>query len=364
MTTGTGPDAVVLAPSLQKVFVANSGSTLTAFSTTTCNQSTTSGCSSPTQVASGGHLSSPSALAVSGSTLYVGNTNGSVAVYNVSGSTPTWVATVSLLSGSVPTALAVDATNGFVYVADGTNNRVEYFSATTCNATTTTGCSATPSTVSVGKDPVALVVASGAGDLYVANAGTGGGISVVSLSTHAVVRPFDLDEPALSNGTGVVQSIGLSPDTNEVLAVLKGLGFPGDVMATINTSSQSITSTVNLETGTDSMGQLVSDGTLRLRLGHRRDEWRRRHPEPEPRRLGPGQPALRHGGRGHLVRSRDPHAGPAAGRAGVERPALLLRGRRRRRDLADVQHAVLPAGTGHGHRQHRDDLRRVERRLP
>ena len=60
----------------------------------------------------------------------------------------------------------------------------------------------------------------------------------------------------------MVQSIGLSPDSNEVLAVLNGLKFPGDVMATINTSSQSITSTVNLETGTDSMGQLVSDGTL------------------------------------------------------------------------------------------------------
>ena len=49
------------------------------------------------------------------------------------------VATVTLPSRSVPTALAVDTTNGFVYVADGTNNRVEYFSATTCNATTTSG---------------------------------------------------------------------------------------------------------------------------------------------------------------------------------------------------------------------------------
>ena len=47
--------------------------------------------------------------------------------------------TVTLPSGSVPTALAVDGTNGFVYVADGTNNRIEYFSASTCNATTTDG---------------------------------------------------------------------------------------------------------------------------------------------------------------------------------------------------------------------------------
>ena len=135
VTTGTGPDAVALDAPAHKVFVANSGSTLTVIPTTTCNQSTTSGCSSPTQVASGGHLNAPAALAVSGSTLYVGNGNGTVAVYNAG--TNTWVATVNLPSGSVPTALAVDPTNGFVYVADGTNNRVEYFNATTCNASTT-----------------------------------------------------------------------------------------------------------------------------------------------------------------------------------------------------------------------------------
>ena len=92
---------------------------------------------SPTQIASGGHLSSPTALAVSGSTLYVANSNGTVAVYNATDRTP-YVTTVTLPSSTVPTALAVDSTNGFVYVADGANNRVEYFSASTCNATTTT----------------------------------------------------------------------------------------------------------------------------------------------------------------------------------------------------------------------------------
>ncbi len=106
---------------------------------------------------------------------------------------------------------------------------------------------------------MALAVAGSAGDLYVANAGSGGGISVVSLSTHAVVSTISTSQTL--NGTGVVQSIGLSPDGNEVLAVLNGLSFPGDVMATINTSTESITSTVSLETGTDAMGQLVSDST-------------------------------------------------------------------------------------------------------
>ena len=107
---------------------------------------------------------------------------------------------------------------------------------------------------------MALAVASSAGDLYVANDGLGGGISVVSLTSHAVVATISTSQP--SNGTGVVQSIGMSPDNHEVLAVLHGLNFPGDVMATISPSTQSITSTVSLETGTDTMGQLVSDGTL------------------------------------------------------------------------------------------------------
>ena len=108
--------------------------------------------------------------------------------------------------------------------------------ASTCNATTTTGCSATPTTVTVGHDPVALTVDGGAGDLYVANAGSGGGITVVSLSTQAVVTTIATSQTG--NGTGLVQSIGLSPDGNEVLAVLNGLSFPGDVMATINTVDQ------------------------------------------------------------------------------------------------------------------------------
>jgi subtilase family serine protease len=265
VASGTGPDAVALDASAGRVFVANSGGTLTVFPTSTCNRSTTSGCSSPTQIASGGHLSAPTALAVNGSTLYVANHNGSVAVYSVTAAeTPTWEATVILPSGSVPTALAVDATsNGSVYVADGAKNRVEYFSAATCNATNVTGCSTAPAAVTVGTDPVALAVANGPGqgDLYVANAEGQGGITVIRLSNQTLLTTISTSQA--NNGTGVVESIGMSPDGTEVLAVLSGLEFPpDDVMATIDTTTNTITSTVNLETGTDSLGQLVSDGAL------------------------------------------------------------------------------------------------------
>ena len=186
---------------------------------------------------------------------------------------------------------------------------------------------------------------------------------MVSLSTHARGH-HDLDDSQPHNGTGVVQSIGLSPDSNEVLAVLNGLGFPGDVMATIDTSTQSITSTVNLETGTDSMGQLVSDGTLdyvwvtdetnggdviqNLNLAVS-------DPASQPYVTAVGGTSFGHG---------TPTLGPPPTETGVERPALLLRGRRRRRDLADLRHAVVPAGAGHGHGSSGTPCADVERRLP
>ena len=356
VTTGTGPDAVALDAPAHKVFVANSGSTLTVIPTTTCNQSTTSGCGSPTQVASSGHLNAPAALAVSGSTLYVGNGNGTVAVYNAG--TNAWVTTVNLPSGSVPTALAVDPTNGYVYVADGNNNRIEYFNATTCNTSVTSGCSSTPSAVSVGNDPVALSVATSPGDLYVANAGSQGGISVVSLSTHAVLTTIPTSQP--NNGTGVVQSIGLSPDGNEVLAVRRP-ELPGDVLATINTSTNTITATVGLETGTDSIGQLVSDGPG-LRVGHRPTAGGRPQ-NPESRRLGPGQPALRHRRRRNVARSRDADPPSAAHGAGLNDALYFSEGAGGGgiSKTFTIRHS---RGARNGQRQQRDPLRQCGRRLP
>ncbi len=265
VATGSGPDAITLDSSLGKVFVANASTpSLTAFSTNTCNQTTTSGCASPTQVASGGHLSGPSAIAANGSTFYVGNSNGTVAVYNAS--TNAWVASVTLPSGTAPSALAVDATNGFVYVADGANDRIEYFSASTCNASVTTGCSTTPTTVSVGLDPISLAVDAAAGSLYVANAGSTGGLSVVSLSTHAVTTTISTG-PSVSglDGTYVVRSVALSPDGTKILAALDLHGHtdaPHDLLATIDPTTETITATANLETGTDVMGGVASDTSL------------------------------------------------------------------------------------------------------
>ena len=162
------------------------------------------------------------------------------------------VTSVALPSGSVPTAMTVDSANGFVYIADGANIRYRVlFNTSTAARRTTSGCSGTPTTVSVGNDPVSLAVDAAAGNLYVANAGSGGGISVVSSEhpcghsrrSRPVRRRQGLD------GSAVVRSIGLSPGGTEIFAVLDGLSFPGDVLATINPTTQTIIATANLETG-------------------------------------------------------------------------------------------------------------------
>ena len=230
VSAGSGPDAVALDSTDGKVFVANGGSSsVTALATSTCNQSTTGGCTSTATINSG--LSGPTALAVNGSTLYVANSNGTVAVYNAS--TDAYVTSVSLPVSSSPTSLAVDASNGAVYVGDaGAVSRVDYFNATICNASVTTGCSTIPATISLPQNPVSMVVDDAAGSLYVAEGGSGGGIAVVSLSTHSLATTIATSGPGIA-GTGKAQSVALSPGGAQVLAVLDGLSFPGDVLATM-----------------------------------------------------------------------------------------------------------------------------------
>ena len=209
-----------------KVFVANSNSTLTVVSTSTCNQTTTSGCSSPTQIASGGHLSSPAALAVNGSTLYVANSNGTVAVYSATASTTTYVTTVTLPA---------------VHGADGAGGRQRPTVRLRRRRSQREGRVLQRRDLQRHDDhrlldharqpspsatiPSPLTVAGGAGDLYVANAGSGGGISVISLSTQAV-RHDHRDEPDHPTAPAWRSRSALSPDGTEVLAVLNGLSFP------------------------------------------------------------------------------------------------------------------------------------------
>ena len=257
--TASGPAAVALDTTDKKVFVADgTASELTVFGTTSCNATSTSGCGATTTISgSGNHLAGPRSLAVNGATLYVGNAStGTVAVYNAA--TNAYVTSVALPSGTIPSAIAVDPKYGFVYIADSGDGRVEYFSAKTCNAATTSSCATTPATIAVGNDPVSLAVDDMAGNLYVGNAGSGGGVTVINLSSESVVTTIPTGDPY---GPGLVQSVALSPDGKQVLAVLSDFLFPGDELATIDPVLDSIKSTVYLESGSDTVGSLVSDSS-------------------------------------------------------------------------------------------------------
>ena len=142
----------------------------------------------------------------------------------------------------------------------------------------------------------------------------------------------------------------MSPDGKEILAVFSGLTFPGDVMATIAPATQTITTTVDLETGTDTMGQLVSDGTLGYVWVTDETNGGDVTQNLNLARRGPGQPALRHVGRRDLARTQG--AEPfSVDRGGLERRALLLGGGWWGWHLGDVRHAGVPTDSGHRERE-------------
>ncbi len=135
-------------------------------------------------------------------------------------------------------------------------------------------------------------------------------------------------------------------------------------MATINTSSQTITATVNLETGTDSMGQLVSDGTLDYVWvtdeTNGGDVIQNLNPAVSDPASQPYVTAVGGTSFGHGTATLGPppaeqvwndqlYYSEGAGGGGISQTFAM---------------PALPAGARHGHRQHRDALRDVERRLP
>ena len=256
---GPDPDAVALDTSDGKVFVANAGSSsLTAITTGTCNQATTSGCAA----------TDPDRLERSP----VGPDSARGERFDALRRQLQRHRRGVQREHERVRHLSESSALEFTDRARRRRRRrrrvrrrrravsgVDYFNASTCNATVATGCAATPATVSLSQHPVSMVVDDAAGSLYVANAGTAG-ISVVSLSSHTLTTTIPTSGTGIA-GTGSAVSVALAPTGNQVLAVLDGLTFPGDVLATINPTTQAIISTVNLETTTDTMGALAVDGT-------------------------------------------------------------------------------------------------------
>ena len=261
ITTGSDPDAVLYDAATSELYVANYGSdSLTEVSTTNCNATASSGCAATASIPSTTYLDGPNALALDGSTVYVSNVlNGTVAVLNASNNSFVGSITLPATSGvATPDAVAVTSSH-LVYAADSHNAQVDHFNGATCNATTQSGCSTTPVTVSVVAAPDSLALDATATELFVA--GSQGGISVLSTSSNTVVATI-----STTNVTGMfygtttsVESVAMSPNGQDVLATVAEPSLQANVLATINPTTHAVLGTVDWNTGTDTMGQIVSD---------------------------------------------------------------------------------------------------------
>jgi DNA-binding beta-propeller fold protein YncE len=262
VTTQTTPDAVVYDAANSDVYVANSGSnSITEFSTTSCNATVVTGCATTSNYPSVTYLDEPVAMALDGTTLYVANTGSTkVAVFDVANNT--YLGSGTLPSGAVATSVVVDSAH-VVYVADDVNNAVEHFNGSTCSDTNQSGCATTATAITGLADPVSMVIEPTDSDVYVAN--HSGGIGVISTSTNTLVTTISTSTSPMFDGTGLVESIGLSPSGSQVLALADD--SYEDVLITIVPSSQTVSGSVYFETGNDTLGQLVSDSSLGLVWG-------------------------------------------------------------------------------------------------
>jgi len=181
MLVGNNPQSATFDPATSTVYVANSNdNTLSVIDARTCNAQDTAGCSqTPPTVAAGngGFVGIDDAT----HTLYVTDSSSdTVSVINAAtcnakvttgcGQTP---ATVTV--GQGPTGVAVDPASDTVYVTnsgpgvDGTGHTVSVINGATCNATETSGCGQTPTTVPVGKWPFFATFDAANHTVYVSN---------------------------------------------------------------------------------------------------------------------------------------------------------------------------------------------------
>jgi YVTN family beta-propeller protein len=152
-------------------------------------------------------------------TLYVANVNdNTVSVINMAvcsatntigcNQTPTTVAI-----GSNPLALAVDQSTHTLYVANAGADYLSMLNTETCNATATGGCTASPTTVTVGSSPGPLAIDPSTNTVYVPNT-QGDTVSVLDAATCNATDPSGCgDVSTITVGSGA-QAVALDPQTH------------------------------------------------------------------------------------------------------------------------------------------------------
>ena len=240
-TVGTDPYGVAVDSTTGDVYVANAGSnSVSVIDAATCNGSTQSNCAPSTITSSSLNVPAGVATDPTTGTVYVTD-YGSGAVSVISESTKAVVGTVTLASSTAePIAAAVDPTTHQLFVADYNAGNVSVINTTSCNASTQTGCSAKPPTVTVGSDPFGIGVDTVHDTVYVANEGSSS-VSVINGSTDTVSTTI--------TGTNVPpEPTGVAVAPSGAYAIVDGTydGTNGDfvgagVAAVINGTSDKVT---------------------------------------------------------------------------------------------------------------------------
>jgi YVTN family beta-propeller protein len=132
--------------------------------------------------------------------------------------------------GQLPTAVAFDAVNGVVYVADAQSNAVTAIRASTNSVLTT---------IPVGTDPTNLVVDPDSGDVYVANYDSSD-LSVIDPSTNVVATTITVG----SNPTAMAYDAA-----NQDLYVTNWGGNAGDTVSVVATGTQAVIGTLTVGPG-------------------------------------------------------------------------------------------------------------------
>jgi YVTN family beta-propeller protein len=267
ITTQSLPYAVVYDAANSELYIANrTSNSVTVVSTTSCNSSVVTGCSSTTNYLSP-DLIEPQAMALDGSTLYVSNAGAaSVAVFDTANNT--FLGDQLLPSGSSAGPILVNSDHE-VYVANdmasiAVDYGIDYFNSSSCNVTSQSGCGTVASAIS-GFPVAAMTLDPTNADIYVATWSTqvAGEIDVVSTSSNTLLTTISTSSSPTFVRGGPVSSVGMSPSGSQVLAIVDTGGY-GDQLATINPATQTVSGAVGFNTGGDAMGQMVSDPTTNL----------------------------------------------------------------------------------------------------
>ena len=172
VTVGSGPDGLAVDQATDTVYVANvNANTVSVIDGATCNATITTGCSqTPATIAVGVQPAVP-AVDQATDTVYVPNSNpgGAASVSVINGATCNAAVTtgcgntppaVSVGFNTTPFAAAVDQATDTIYtVAFGPSlGSVYVINGSICNGTVTSGCGQAPPTVTVGSDPIGVIV--------------------------------------------------------------------------------------------------------------------------------------------------------------------------------------------------------------